>query len=241
MTIPNQPVIDNEEILNSLRIFFKENIVKNHITNIIKLNNTKEFKINPFIYKYLAAVVDGEVTPRSIAKALIYPRALGASITTSFGQNMQKLTSDKLPGLASTTEGIDIEFIDQLDNRRKYCQMKSGPSTINKDDVQTIKNHFQAVRRLARTNNLSLEVNDMIVGVVYGMEDELSQNYRTLAEEFPVYIGQNFWHRITGDEAFYQKMIDEFGEVAEDEDVNKILENTINELATYIENQSIRF
>ena len=69
----------------------------------------------------------GQLTPKSIAKALAYPRVLGQSITTSFGMNMQKFISDVLVNaFGSTTQGIDIEFTDCVDGRKKYCQVKLG-------------------------------------------------------------------------------------------------------------------
>ena len=32
-----------------------------------------------------------------------------------------------------------------IDGEKKYCQLKSGPDTINKDDVETIAGHFKSV------------------------------------------------------------------------------------------------
>src|SRR5690606_17298596 len=99
---------------------------------------------NPFLDKYKAQFLTGNDSPESVAKALIYPRVLGTSINTTFGSKMQKFCSEVLEGFASTTSGIDIEFIDLVDGHRKYCQVKAGPNTINKDDVDTINRHFQA-------------------------------------------------------------------------------------------------
>src|SRR5690625_3294748 len=139
----------------------------------------------------------------SIAKALVYPRVIGTSINTTFGNQLQKYCSQILDGFASTTSGIDIEFIDKLDGRKKYCQIKAGPNTINADDVETIKGHFDGVRNLARTNNLDIGLNDLIVGVFYGTPDQLSNHYKTLNREYPVFVGKDFWHRLTGYADFY--------------------------------------
>tara|TARA_R110001592_G_scaffold53528_1_gene164106 strand:+ start:418 stop:663 length:246 start_codon:yes stop_codon:yes gene_type:complete len=79
---------------------------------------------------------------------------------------IQKLISELFEGFGSTTPGIDIEFIDSIDGRKKYCQLKSGPNTINHDDVETIFGHFKGTINLARTNNLNIGINDMIVGVI---------------------------------------------------------------------------
>ena len=63
-----------------------------------------------------------------MAKALVYPRILGSSLNTSFGQNIQIFISQlaQVAGCASGIDGIDIEFIDELDGRKKYCQCKAG-------------------------------------------------------------------------------------------------------------------
>ena len=149
----------------------------------------------------------------------------------------QKLVSTLFEGFGSTTPGIDIEFIDTSDNRKKYCQLDQGPNTINHDDVETIFRHFKSTINLARTNNLDIGLNDLIVGVIYGEADELSSHYRRINEKYPVIIGQEFWGRLTGKDDFYFDLIDSFGEVAIDVDGTKVLEETINALAKEIDDK----
>ncbi|OFI07098.1 hypothetical protein CLOACE_05030 [Clostridium acetireducens DSM 10703] len=225
---------EKQDILQKAKEFFKDIIVESHIRNTKKLFKLKEFNINPFLITYLANYLTGNNNPESIAKALIYPRVLGTSINTLFGNRLQTFCIKVLSGFASTTSGIDIEFIDALDNRRKYCQIKAGPNTINKDDVETIKNHFTSVRKLARTNGLSIQFDDLVLGVMYGTEKELSANYKRVNEEYPVIVGQDFWYRITGDEDFYSDLIKAFGEVAIEADSTKLLNHTIDSLANEI-------
>jgi hypothetical protein len=111
--------------------------------------------------------------------------------------------------------------------------MKSGPNTINKDDVETISGHFQATIRLARTNNLRISLDDMIVGVIYGESNELSGHYKRIINQYhhPVHIGKDFWHRLTGDEEFYAKLIAAIGSIAIEADYSHELEETIEQLA----------
>ena len=90
-------IMDKEqqrEILDLVQNWFRTVIVPNHIENTKKLIDPDIFNINPFLAPYLAGFLDGELTPDSVAKALLYPRILGTSITTSFGQNIQKFISD---------------------------------------------------------------------------------------------------------------------------------------------------
>lgn len=224
-----------DEIIEKAKEFFRTDIAPNHVNNTKKLKNLKEFNLNPFLDKYKASFLSGNDDPRSIAKALIYPRVLGTSINTSFGTKWQQFCSKILKGFASTTTGIDIEFIDQLDGRKKYCQVKAGPNTINKDDIQTIKNHFNGVRNLARTNNLNIGLNDLIVGVFYGTPEELSSHYKKINEDFPVIIGSDFWHRLTGQQDFYKRITNAIGDVATEFDSSELIEEVIDDLAKEIE------
>ena len=187
---------EKQEILSKAKEFFKNTIVKNHMKNTKKLSKLSEFNINPFLNTYLANFLTGDDSPESVEKALIYPRVLGTSINTSFGTNFQYFCSSALEGFASTTSGIDIEFIDQIDGRKKYCQVKAGPNTINKDDVATIIGHFTAIKNLARSNRqMEITLNDLIVGVFYGTHAELSGHYKKIHKEHPVIVGLEFWHR----------------------------------------------
>jgi len=223
-----------DEIIEKAKDFFKKEIVPSHIANTEKLTRLSEFNLNPFLDKYKASFLTGNDDPESIARALIYPRVLGTSINTTFGNKLQKFCSEVLEGFASTTSGIDIEFIDKLDGRRKYCQIKAGPNTINKDDVVTLKGHFTAVKNLARTNNLNIALNDLIIGVFYGTPADLSGHYKTLHKEFPVIIGAEFWYRLTGEKEFYQKLTDAIGDVATEYDGTELMQKVITSLAQEI-------
>ena len=79
-------------ILNKAQKWFRQTS-KKHIVNTKKLTKASSFDINPFLAVYLANFLSGNSKPESIAKALVYPRALGTSITTSFGTNIQKFTN----------------------------------------------------------------------------------------------------------------------------------------------------
>ena len=223
-------------LLEKAKEYFRNEIVDAHITTACKkAGKLSNYNVNPFLYKYLANFLKGNDNSRSIAEALVLPRVLGSSINTSFGMRIQKLISELFEGYGSITPGIDIEFIDAIDGRKKYCQLKSGPNTINYDDVETIFQHFTGIRNLARTNNLNIGINDLIVGVIYGNPHELSSHYKRINEKYPVIIGKGFWFRLTGKENFYFDLIDAFGEVALEVDGTKVLDETIDALSKDIE------
>lgn len=234
-------MLDKNKILIDAKEWFKESFANSHIKHTEKLVNPGEFNINHFTAVYLANFLTGNSSPESIAKALLYPRVLGTSVTTIFGTGIQKFTSQVLGTLGSAVPGIDIEFIDQLDGHRKYCQLKSGPNTINKDDVDTIAGHFTDVIHLSRTNNLRVAHEDLIVGVIYGKPTDLSFSYKKITKtyHYPVFIGQEFWHRLTGDPEFYDDLLGAIGSVAIEADFSKEFEDVIKKLAETEEIKSI--
>lgn len=225
---------ERKEILEKSKDFFRNRIAKNHINNTKKLNSIEKFNVNPFLYKYLAEFAFGNSSPENIAKVLLYPRILGTSINTTFGTQLQYFCNEVLSSYASTTSGIDIEFIDAVDGRRKYCQVKAGPTTINYDDVDTIKRHFTAIHNLARTNHLSLGITDCVVGIFYGTRSKLSSSYKLIDKDYPVYIGEEFWYHLTGDENFYTELSDAFAEVAEEMDSSALISEILEKLTSEI-------
>ena len=73
----------------------------------------------------------------------------------------------------------------------------------------------------------------MVVGIIYGDNESLNGHYKRITGEYdyPIYIGQNFWYRLTGDENFYSDLIHAIGQVAIEADFSEELEDVIIELS----------
>ena len=200
--------MEENELLNIITEYFKDKIFENHKISTLKTHSKlKSYKINPIVVKYLSKILEDNFTPLGISKALYYPRVLGTSINTSFGTRIQNMFVELNLANGSLIKGMDIEFIDKIDNRKKWCQLKSGPNTINSEDVKPLLNKFTTVTNLARTNSMNMNNSDLILGVLYGEENQLSQHYKKIDTQFPVIIGKEFWHRLTGYENFYSKLV----------------------------------
>lgn len=193
-----------------------EELVRRHHNNVERLRDPREFKRNPFLEDYLAACVAGkqDPDPSARARALVYPRALGTSITTSFGTIWQSLIVDMkqlFPATQpATAAGLDIEFDDAVTGIRRYCQLKAGPNTINHDDVESIHGHFNEFKSRARVNGLRVTDEQLTVGILYGSPSDPSGHYQALSSGrylYTVLTGKDFWHRLTGVETFYDQMI----------------------------------
>lgn len=224
-----------KQLLTIVNEYFKEKIFENHKQSVLKSHSRlKSYKINPIIVKYLSKVLVDRFTPEGIAKALFYPRVLGTSITTSFGTRIQNMFVELKLAEGSLIKGMDIEFIDKIDGRKKWCQLKSGPNTINAGDVSPLLKKFATVANLARTNQIKLNNTDLILGVLYGEEKQLSQHYKKIDETYPVIIGQAFWHRITGFPNFYQKLVTEIDTLILNLDTQGFFKNGYKALAKEI-------
>lgn len=201
--------MNESQLINSICEYFENEILTKHQDNLIKKHSKlSEYQINPILVKYLSQLIENGITPEGIAKALFYPRALGTSITGAFGSKFQKMLVDQGLVFGSLIPGMDIEYIDQIDNRRKYCQLKSGPNTINSGDVNPILAEFDSVANLARTNNYQdFNNNDLILGIIYGEHNQLSGHYLKINQRYPVIIGTEFWHHVTGYQSFYANLI----------------------------------
>jgi len=227
---------ERHEILQKFKDFFKDSLIESHKRNTEKLRDINEFQINPFLLYYLANYLEGNSNAKSLAKVLVYPRVLGTSINTSFGTLMQgQFITRVLGAYASNTDGLDIEFEDQTDGRRKYCQLKSGPNSINRDDVSTIKNHFKTIKNRARTNRGDVRISDLVFCLIYGEDDEKNSFIKELEQDYNVFIGKEFWHRFTGDIDFYKHLIITAGEVAREVDMKDVVNGVIDELSKKVE------
>lgn len=199
---------NEQELLEIIAKYFQEKIFDNHRISVLKTHSKlKSYKINPILVKYLSKTLEDDFTPIGIAKALYYPRVLGTSINTSFGTRIQNMFVELDLAQGSLIKGMDIEFEDKVDGRKKWCQLKSGPNTINSEDVKPLLAKFTTVTNLARTNAMNLNNSDLILGVLYGDESQLSQHYKAIDKQFPVIIGNEFWHRLTGYPSFYEKLV----------------------------------
>lgn len=229
-----------KELLEIITEYFKDAIFENHKANSLKKHSKlKSYKINPIIVKYLSKILENNFTPIGIAKALYYPRILGTSINTSFGTRIQNMFVELGLAQGSLIKGMDIEFNDKIDNRKKWCQLKSGPNTINSEDVNPLLKKFTTVTNLARTNSMNLNNSDLILGVLYGEEDQLSQHYLKIDKQFPVIIGKEFWHRITGYENFYTKLVSNLDQMILSLDTEDFFKKGYIALAKEVENSDL--
>ena len=94
--------------------------------------------------------------------------------------------------------------------------------------------HFKKLIGKSRLDRIPLQMDDMIVGVLYG--EKVSANYKTINASYPVYAGAEFWEHLTGDKTFYNRLAKAFGEVVEEDgiDGSQLILAKVNEIAEEI-------
>lgn len=231
------------ELINKIVTYIKTNILENHISSSLKINSKlKTYKINPIVVKYLSKVLVDDYSPLGVAKALYYPRVLGTSINTSFGTHIQRMFVELGIANGSMLDGMDIEFIDKKDKDvLRWCQLKSGPNTINADDVQPLIKKFTDIISRARGNTAlkGLSNDNFIVGVLYGEPDELSMHYKKIDKIHPVFIGADFWHRLTGYKDFYFGLVTALHTTIMNLDTENMIEDGCLKLAEEIKTSTL--
>ena len=229
-------MIDTDLLIAQLEGWWQDDVFSKHKENVKKLGRPSSFNINPFLHPYIANFVYGDTSPISLAKALVLPRAMGTSVTTTFGKKMQDFIVANIEHAeASGIDGIDIEFKNQAtaEAKKMYCQVKAGPNTINSDDVAPIGAKFTKLRNKARLDKLSLESSSLIVGVLYGCRADLSNNYLNIENKhgYGVFVGAAFWGMLTGDSDFYDKMSNKLGDLSQRFDETEYIQTTIDKLS----------
>lgn len=229
--------MNEQELINRIVEYFRINIFEKHIISSMTNNcRLRSYNINPIVVKYLSKILENNYSPEGVAKALYYPRVLGTSINTSFGTRIQNMFVDLQIAEGSMIKGMDIEFVDKVDNRKKWCQLKAGPNTINSEDVKPLIKKFTDTINLARTNRVFENVRntDFIVGVLYGEEAELSMHYKKINITHPVIIGTDFWYRLTGFPDFYNGLVDALHQSINNLDTHDLIHQGCNQLAEEI-------
>lgn len=99
---------------------------------------------------------------------------------------------------------------------------------------------FNDTIRLAKTNNVQDIVNtDFVIGIIYGSSSELSQHYKRINTTYPVYIGTEFWYRLTGDPNFYDSLIAALYSAIRGLETQDVLKDACERLAQEVEQSEL--
>lgn len=229
-------LMTKKELLEKFSDWYENIYIPSQSINIKKAARLSEYSPNPFIASYAAKAMTRGTSPENVARAMITQRCFGTSMHTSFGNRMQKAITKIVPGAkGSAVSGLDIEFTSPVTKEEKFCQIKAGPYTVNTDSAKKIVDNFDDAIRLARTNGRVINNNQLIVGVLYGSQNELSSIYTTKIEpRYAVLTGEGFWYELTGYKGFYKDLIGSFRDISRSSNMDSDVDNSVSKLAAEI-------
>jgi hypothetical protein len=71
------------------------------------------------------------------------------------------------------------------------------------------------------------------IGVMNGTDTDLSAHYKKLRDDhhYPIYVGSEFWARLTGDKMFFEKLTKVIAETVQEANSSQLIEEVIQELS----------
>ena len=221
--------INKAAVLKAAEKWIVDDFHTRNLKNIKKLSDINEFTINPILLKYLSRVYHGKHNPECLVRTLIAPRILSTSVTTTFGNRIKPFIISNFPDVSkSLLHGVDIEFLDKSKKNPTsgYCKIFAGPHTLNSTTSQNVIENF---------NNLiskkKLKKSDLFIGVTYGEDKELSENYLKIRSKgYKIVCGQDFWNMLTGHKSFYDDLIKSFKSGVDKIDETALINKIISDL-----------
>ena len=201
------PAIALKDLVTDSIEFFNDEVVKRHKANIRKLEHLDEFAINPFTLRYLAETSLSGQTATHVAEVLVRTRINGSSISTTFATLMPKFAKEVLGAKAHRKDGLSVHFQDAIDGARRYAWIAGGPNNLNVPNAHLRIAKFQAAEIALKASGDISSDKQISAGVIYGTSSDLNNGFTTLKAEYPVHVGAEFWHRLSGYPDFYDQFL----------------------------------
>lgn len=177
--------------LNDFYSSLTENLNQINLGKILK-------KKNPYLYR-AKGISNATQVVDNILSAYV-----SSSEETIFGNTFfEPIAIIVSGGQKAVTEGVDITV--DKDNTIYSIAVKSGTSVFNADSRKCQEQNFQSAQRRAQQAHRAFMP---VVGYGYGKKKISPRNekfYKELA-------GKDFWEWLTGDAAFYTKIIEYMGQ-----------------------------
>ena len=155
---------------------------------------------NPYLFRAKNMLTSDEII-ESMLDAL-----LSSSEEKMFGDFFEHLaifvSTQLTGGVKSSAAGIDLEF--ERGNVRYLVAIKSGPNWGNSSQYSALENYFKKAKQILSQNHNQMFVQP-VLGICYGSTKTVDRGLYTKI------TGQSFWHFISDDEHFYQRIVEPIG------------------------------
>lgn len=175
--------------------FYWQKVAPKYIEAAKSLGSLDGHSVDSIALPLSSICTTGEMSPESMAKVLV---------THAFHQKVKDLLREQLPGYVdralegykSQLPGMTLRFTDQIDRTDKHVLLIADPDDAPED--------LDEIRELLKDPALSGE--NVAVAFFQGSEKFYPEKVRALQEILPVYDGQEFWERFTGDPSFCSRI-----------------------------------
>jgi hypothetical protein len=190
--------------LNKTKIFVAENIGDFHQSRLECLKNLKLKTIlkkkNPYLFRAKNINIASELVSG------IMDAYLSSAEEELFGNFLEDLAlfiaSNTRGAQKSSSEGIDFEFI--KDNVHYIISVKSGPNWGNSSQQRKLEEDFKKAVKVLKQSKHTSNV-EAILGICYG------KTKTSFLRGYWKYVGQIFWHFISGEKELYKDIIEPIG------------------------------
>lgn len=185
----------------SIQLFHKSKLAK---IRTLKLKDILRKK-NPYLFK-AKGIQNANELVSGIVEATI-----SSSEETLFGQFLEDLalfiTSSIYNAVKSSANGIDIEFV--LEGEHNLVSIKSGVNWGNSSQHKELDANFRKAKQTLIQSGHVKHVK-AVLGIAYG---KTKYSYTGVYHK---YVGQQFWHFISGSESLYIDIIEPIGYMAKE-------------------------
>lgn len=195
--------------LQEVQDFVSKDIVKFHDSRLkvikeIKLKNVLKKK-NPYLFKAKNMNLASDLI-EAILEAY-----LSSSEEKIFGDFLEDLaifiSSKTCGGRKSSATGVDFEF--SKDDVLYLVSVKSGPNWGNSSQQRKQAEDFQKALKVLKQSSRISNV-EAVLGICYG------KTKTSFLRGYWKYVGQSFWHFISGNEKLYLDIIEPLGHKAKE-------------------------
>lgn len=219
--------MSSETLIANIVGYFRSDIFEPHLNKLEgEYAALSSYSPNPFVTPYLSKLIDNEYNAYGSASALYLSRVLTTSINTAFGSHIRKILVANSLAISINSRSNIISFTDRTTNAHTVCLLKSGPNTINSGDKVGIRNKLEAYNTF----------DNKAIGIIYGSVADINAHYVALQSRFELFVGADFWHRITGHPNFYNDLTRELRHLIEEFDTHGRVQSGLNSLTNRIVN-----
>jgi len=185
----------------SIQFFHKSKLDK---IKTLKLKNILRKK-NPYLFK-----AKGIQSANELVSGIV-EAAISSSEETLFGQFLEDLAlfiaSSTYGATKSSSNGLDLEFVHE--GEHNLVSVKSGVNWGNSSQHKELDANFRKAKQTLMQSGHVKHVK-AVLGIAYG-----KTKYRYTGV-YHKYVGQQFWHFISGSESLYIDIIEPIGYMAKE-------------------------